>query len=327
MPLLQRLAAGLALGAAAICIAPVQARAQGYPSKPIHIIVGFAPGGVTDIIARWLGESITKGTGQPVVVESKSGAGGNIAAASVANSAPDGYTLLMVTSSHITNRGLYDSLPYDPLKDFTGISLVAKVPFLLVANPSFPGKTVADVVAMSRQHPGSLDYSTSGVGSSNNLVGEQFAREAGFSWNHIAYRGGAQAALAVIGGEVPLSLLSSSQALPMVQKGQLKALGITSLQRSPSLPDVPTFAEAGGVPGFDNGTWFGLLAPAGTPREVIDRLHAEISKGLDTPELKRNFAGQDATIVNSTPEEFNRLMREEDARWYPLIKQMGIKIG
>lgn len=284
----------------------------------------FRARGATDIIARWVGEMITQGTGQPVVVESKSGAGGNIAATTVASSAPDGYTLLMVTSSHITNRGLYEKLSYDPLKDFTGVSLIAKVPFLLVANPAFPGNTVVDVIETSRKTPGSLDYSTSGVGSSNHLTAEQFAREAGFEWKHIPYRGGAQAALAVIGGEVPLSLLSTSQALPMVQKGQLKALGITSHERSAALPGVQTFAEASGVNDYDGGTWFGLLAPAGTPGEVIALLHREIDKGLRTEELKRKFDAQGAIIVNSTPQAFNTLMREEDERWYPLIRKLGI---
>jgi tripartite-type tricarboxylate transporter receptor subunit TctC len=318
------LSALLAAGALQL-INPAQAQ-EPYPTKPIRIVIGFAPGGATDIISRWIGEMITRGTGQPVVVESKSGAGGNIAATTVATSPPDGYTLLMVTSSHITNRGLYENLPYDPLKDFTGVSLVAKVPFLLVANPAFAGDTVSDVVQKSKEQPGTLDYSTSGVGSSNHLTAEQFAREAGFTWRHIPYRGGAQAALAVIGGEVPLSLLSTSQALPMVQKGQLKALGITSQQRSEALPDVPTFAEAGKVPGYDGGTWFGLLAPAGTPDSVIAALHAEIDKGLRAPEMKQKFDAQGAIIVNSTPQDFNQLMREEDARWYPLIEKLGIRI-
>jgi tripartite-type tricarboxylate transporter receptor subunit TctC len=308
----------------ALHVSPAVAQTA-YPNKPIRIIVGFAPGGVTDIIARWLGEAITKGTGQPVVVESKSGAGGNLASAAVAKASPDGYTLLMITSAHITNRGLFSNLTYDPIKDFTGVSLVAKVPFLLVATPTFAAKSVADVVRISKEQPNKLDYSTSGVGSSNHLSAEQFAREAGFEWKHIAYRSGALAGLAVMGGEVPLSILSSSQALPMVQKGQVKALGITSLKRSASLPDVPTFAEAGGVPGYEAGTWFGLIAPTGTPPAIVARLHAEISKSLQTPELQQKFAGQGATIVNSTPQEFDKLMREEDALWYPLIKKLGIK--
>ena len=314
-----------ALVAAVILPFTASAMAQAYPTKPIRIVVGFAPGGVTDIIARWLGEIITKGTGQPVIVESKSGAGGNIASAAVATAPADGYTLLMITSAHISNRGLYSNLSYDPIKDFTGVSLVAKVPFLLVATPSFAGNSVADVVKASKEHPGKLDYSTSGVGSSNHLAAEQFAREAGFSWNHIAYRSGAQAALAVTTGEVPLSLLSSSQALPMVQNGQVKALGVTSSQRHPALPDVPTFAEAGGAPGYESGTWFGLVAPAGTPPAVIARLSSEIMKGLQSAEIKKKIAGQGATVVNSTPAEFNKVMHDEDVRWYPLIKKLGLK--
>ena len=308
----------------ALQLAPDTVAAQPFPAKPIRIVVGFAPGGITDVIGRWLGDAITKETSQPVVIENRTGAAGNIAAATVAKSPADGYTLLLVTSSHVTNRALYASLPYDPIKDFSAISLVAKVPFVLVAHPSFPGKTVADVVGISKERPGSLDYSTSGVGSSNHLTAEQFARIAHFKWNHIAYRGGAPAAMAVAGGEVPLAFLSSSQSLPMVRKGMVKALGISSQERLSTMPDIPTFSELV-APGYEGGTWFGLLAPAGTPTEAIGRLHNIISRSLQSEDMKKKFATQDTVIVNGGPQEFMKVMKEDDSVWFPLIKELGIR--
>ena len=295
-----------------------------YPSRPIKIIVGFPPGASTDAITRYAADILSKNLNTPVVVENRPGAGGNLASAVTRNSPADGYTLLLAITSHVTSRGLYKSLSYDPVKDFTAISLVARIPFILVANPSFPGKTVADVIAIAKAKPGTVDYATAGIGTSQHLSGEYFARLTGAPWTHIPYKGGAPALIAVAANEVPLGLLTTTLVMPLLKNGAIKPIAIASTKRSPLLPNVPTFAESG-FANFTADTWYGLLAPAGTPSAIVNRLYAELSKGLNSREIQDKFAAQDALIINSSPAEFSKIMREDDAKWLEIVREANIR--
>ncbi len=296
----------------------------GYPVRPIRILVGFPPGASTDAIARYLADMLSRALNNPVIVENRAGAGGNVAAEATKNAQPDGYTLLLAIAGHVTNRGLYKSLPYEPIRDFAPINLVARIPFMLVASNNFPGNSVAEVIAMSKAKPGSLDYGTSGVGSSQHLSGAYFAKVTGINWVHVPYKGGAPALLALASNEIPLALLSTTLSMPMLQKGSIKPIAVAAPRRSPLLPNVPTFSESG-LPGFTADTWYGLLAPAGTPTPIINRLNAEISRGLASKEFADKFASQDAYIINSGPAEFAKVIREDDAKWFDIVREAKIQ--
>ena len=300
------------------------ARAQEYPARPVRIVVGFPPGGSTEVMARWLAEALTPAWGVPVVVENRGGAGGNIASEAVARAAPDGHTLLLILGSHVTNRALYRSLPYDPVADFAPVALLAELPFVLLAHPGFPGRTVADVIRLAREQPGQLAYATAGTGTAQHLAGELLARTTGIQWTHVPYRGGGPALTDTVAGAVPLSLLTTLGVAPLVREGRLRVIGVASTTRSLLLPEAPTFAETG-LPGFNAGTWYGLIAPAGTPATVVARVQSEVSRVLALPAMRERFATLDASIINGGPEALARLMREEDAKWVPLIQAAGIR--
>jgi tripartite-type tricarboxylate transporter receptor subunit TctC len=310
--------------AAALLAAAKPAAAQAYPSRPIRMLVGFPPGGSTDIFARTIGEPLAGALGQPVVVENRGGAGGNIASDLAAKAAPDGHTLLMAISAHVTNRALYPNLPYDPVRDFAPISLVCRVPFAVLVHPSFPARSVADLLRLARQRPGEIAYATAGTGSTQHLAGELLNRMAGVQLNHVGYRGGAPALTDLVAGNVPLALLTTTQVLPQLRDGRVRALAVTSPGRSPMFPDLPTLAEAG-VPGYEADVWYGVLAPAGVPAPIVGRLHAEIARILALPATRERFAAQDAVVLSGSPQDLAALMAAEDAKWARIIRDAGIR--
>jgi tripartite-type tricarboxylate transporter receptor subunit TctC len=315
---------GLALALGLLLPGMAQSQAPAFPSRPVRIVVGFPPGGSTDVMGRWLAEALGAVWPVPVLVENRGGAGGNIAAEAVTRAAPDGHTLLMILGSHVTNRALYRQLPYDPVADFKPVSLMAELPFVLLANPAFPGRDIADVLRLAREQPGRLAYATAGIGTAQHLAGELLARTTGIQWNHIPYRGGGPALTDTVAGAVPLALLTTLGVAPLIQEGRIRAVGIASANRSLLLPNVPTFAETG-LPGFSAGTWYALVAPLQTPDPIVARLHADVARVLATPQMRERFATLDATIINGGPEQLARLMRDEDAKWAPLIRDAGIR--
>jgi tripartite-type tricarboxylate transporter receptor subunit TctC len=297
--------------------------AQAYPTKPIRVLVGFPPGGGTDMLARAMGIELSKALGQPVLIDNKGGANGVIATAELAKAAPDGHTLMMTISSHVTNVLLYPKLSYE-LKDFQPISLVATSPFVLLAHPSFPPNTVQELVALVKKEGRKINFGSPGAGSTQHLSVELMDVMAGIEMTHIPYKGGAPALNDLLAGQVPLMFLTTVQSLPFLKDKKVKALAVSTARRTPVLPDVPTIAESG-VPGYESDVWFGFIAPAGTPRPIVDRLHAEIVRIVKTPEMQKNFAQQGAEPVGNTPDQFARLIQDEHAKWAALFKRTGIK--
>ena len=305
---------------------PDAATAQAYPTKPIRIIVPFPPGGATDILARAVGLELTKALGQPVPIENHGGAGGNIGADMVAKSAPDGYTLVMATvGTHAINMSLYSKMPYDTVKDFAPVTLVASVPNVLVVHPSVPVKTVTDLIELAKAKPGQINFASSGNGTSIHLSGELFKTMAGVSMVHVPYKGSAPAVADLLGGQVQLMFDNMPSSLPHIKAGKLRAIAVTSAKRSPALPDLPTIAEAG-LPGYEASSWFGVLAPAGTPREIITRLNQTIVASLRTPAMNERLSSQGAEPVGNTPEQFASFIQAEIAKWAKVIKASGAKL-
>jgi tripartite-type tricarboxylate transporter receptor subunit TctC len=299
--------------------------AQGYPGRPIHVVAPFPAGGGYDFLARLVSAEMTKTFGQPVVVENKVGANGNIGTDFVAKSAPDGYTLLMGGNSPLAlNVGLYPGLPYDPAKDFETISRVATQPNLLAAHPKVPVKTVADLVKYARANPGKLTYASNGNGSPQHLAAEQLKRMAGIDLVHVPYKGAAPTAAALLAGEVSVAFNIILLPLPHVQSGRLTGLAVASSHRSPLAPNIPTMAELG-YP-IDIDTWYGLVAPAGTPKDVIAKLNAETVRILALPDLKEKTKSQGIELGGSTPEEFAAFLRADIAKWSKAIREMNITI-
>jgi tripartite-type tricarboxylate transporter receptor subunit TctC len=317
---------------AALCALPMVAAAQSWPSKPVRIVVPFAAGGTTDILARALAPELQKAFGQPFVVDNKPGAGGNTGAADVAKSAPDGHTLLMGTvGTHGINAALYPQLPYDPVKDFVPVTLVAGVPNVLVMNPASAQKygvaSVADLVKAAKANPGRLNMASSGNGTSIHLSGELFKSMTGTYMLHIPYRGSGPALIDLMGGTMDLMFDNLPSALPQIKAGKLKAFAVTSGARSPAL-DVPTVAEAGGpsLKGYDASSWFGLLAPAGTPKDVVDRVQQETAKALASPALKERLVAQGAIPGGNTSEQFAAFIAAETKKWAQVVKASGAKV-
>ena len=317
------------LGIALALSAPVawaQAPAAAYPAKPIRLVVPFPPGGATDILARAVGQRLTDAWGQPVIVDNRPGAGGNIGTELVAKSAPDGYTLEMGTvGTHAINASLYSKLPYDHVKDFAPVVLVAGVPNVLVVNPALPVSSVAELIAYAKANPGKLNFASSGNGTSIHLSGELFRTMAGVEITHVPYKGSAPALQDLIAGQVQLMFDNLPPSLPQIKAGRLKALAVTSAKRAPALPDVPTMAEAG-LPGFEASSWFGILAPAGTPPAVVAKLNAEVAKWLASPEAQEKLLAQGANPAGGTPEDFAKHIAAETAKWAKVVKDSGAKV-
>ena len=308
----------------ASALAPLAA-AQGYPAKPVRIVVGFAAGGGADILARTIGPRLGEALGQPIVIDNRPGAAGSIGVELVVKSAPDGYTLLMGFPGLATYPSLYTKLAYDPEKDLAPVSLVGTVPNLLVLHPSVPANSVKQLIALARAKPGQLNYASPGKGTSLHLAAELFKALAKIDLVHIAYKGGAPAVADLMGGHVDLMFDVLPSSMPYVKAGKLKAIGITVNQRSPLLPEVPTVAESG-LPGYQAITWNGLLAPAATPKEITGKLAGAIAQVLRTPEMKERFAGIGTEPWSNTPEQFGAFLREETAKWTTVIKRAGIKL-
>jgi len=306
--------------------------AQGtWPSKPVRIVVPFAPGGTTDILARAIAPELQHAFGQPFVVDNKPGAGGNVGADAVAKSAPDGLNLLMGTvGTHAINQALYPKLPFDPIKDFAPITLVAGVPNVLVMNPAkaeaYGIRNVADLIKYAKANPGKLNMASSGNGTSIHLSGELFKSMTGTFMLHFPYRGSGPALLDLIGGTMDLMFDNLPSAMPHIKAGKLKALAVTTAQRSAALPDVPTVAEAGPVKGFDASSWFGLLAPAGTPADIVNRIQQECAKALATPAVKERLLSQGAIPGGNTPQAFAAYIAAETKKWAAVVKQSGAKV-
>ena len=316
---------GLALLALASSLLPSQhAWAQAWPAKPIRILVGVTPGVTTDTLARFLATELAKDFGQPVLVENRAGAGGNIAAEAVAKAAADGYTLLFVNTSHSVNMGLYgEKVPYDAVRDFTPITQVSTGPAVLVAALDFPAKDAREVVALARAQPGRLNFAIGGLGTSIHMAGELFKMTAGVDIVNIPYKGSTPALMDVMGGQVKLMFAAVINAVPQIKAGKVKALGVTGSARIPALPDTPTIAES--LPGFESTAYFGLLAPARLPRDLLVRLHASAVKAALTGELRARLEPDGARVVASTPEEFAAFLAADVDKWRRVVKATGAK--
>jgi tripartite-type tricarboxylate transporter receptor subunit TctC len=317
---LMRIAAALAATLATAALA------QGYPARPIRIIVPFAPGGNVDITARLVAPGLTEALGQPVVVENKPGAGGTIGADQVAKSTPDGYTLLMGSNSTFSVApSLYPKNPYDPLRDFAPVIMIASAPFVLITHPAAVSRTPRELVTQAKANPGKLTMSSAGTGSSNHLVGELFQEISGARFTHIPYKGSGQALTDLMGGQVDLHFDQITSAASHIQAGKLRALMVTAPQRVPMLPDVPTASEAG-YPAFEATNVTGIMAPAGTPREVIDKLNAATRKVILQPAFREKLAGLGADAVGGAPEQFAAYIRDDLSKWTRIVKDAHVKV-
>jgi len=314
----------LALCAAAAGLGGGAARAA-YPDKPVRIIVGFSAGGTTDVVARIVAKELSDELGQSFVVENKPGGGSNIGAEQVARAEPDGYTLLMVAVTSAINQTLYSNMKFDLVKDFAPIALAAKVPNILVINPSVPVKSVKELVDYAKAHPGKLAFASSGSGTSIHMAGELFKLQAGIDVLHVPYKGSAPAITDLIGGQVQFMFDNMPSAWPHVQAGKLRALAVTTKTRSPTAPDVPTMAESG-FPKFDVSSWFGLIAPAGTPPDIVAKLNAATQKALGKPEVQKRFQDLGAVSEPTTPEQFATFIRGEVDQWRPVVQASGAKV-
>ena len=318
----------VAMGAIALAAATLSlgAAAQAYPTKPITIVVPFSAGGTTDILARLVGQYLTTELGQPVVVDNKAGAGGNIGGALAAKAPADGYTLFMGTvGTHAINAALYKKMPFDHVKDFAPLSRVANVPNLLVAHPSQPFKTVPEMIAYAKANPGKINFGSPGNGASPHLSGELFKSMAKVELTHIPYKGSAPAVSDLLGNQIAIMFDNMPSVIPHVRSGKLRAIAISTAKRSPELPDVPTIAEAG-VPGYEAMSWFGLFAPAATPKPVLDKLSTALSKVLANPEVQKKISAQGGETVNETPAQFAAFIRSETTKWGKVVKESGATV-
>ncbi|HEY7788853.1 MAG TPA: tripartite tricarboxylate transporter substrate binding protein [Casimicrobiaceae bacterium] len=311
-----------------LTVAPL-ALAQGaasYPAKPIRLVVPFPAGGTTDILARAVAQKLSEAWGQQVIVDNRPGAGGNIGSDLVAKSAPDGYTLLMGTvGTHAINPSLYAKMPYDHVKDFAPVILVAGVPNVLVVNPSLPVHSVQELIAYAKANPGKLNFASSGNGTSIHLSGELFKTMTGVQMTHIPYKGSAPALTDLVGGQVQLMFDNLPSSLPFIKAGRLRALAVTSGTRAAALPDLPTLAESG-LAGFEASSWFGVLAPAGTPRDIVAKLNGAIATWLASPEAREKLSSQGAIAAGGTPDAFARHIAAETVKWAKVVKASGAHV-
>jgi tripartite-type tricarboxylate transporter receptor subunit TctC len=311
----------------ALAIAPFAHAQDDYPNRTVRIIVPFAPGGSTDVVARILADKLGVELKQSFVVENRSGAGGNIGADAVAKASPDGYTLLMGTTGVLAiNKYLYKEMPFDPERDLVPVSYTSLITNILVVNPQVPAKTVSELVALARAKPGALTFASSGAGSSTHLSAELFKSMAGVDILHVPYKGSSQAITDLMGGQVTMLFDNAPSSIPFVEQGKLRALAVTSTKRLPNLPDVPTLDEAG-VKGYESLSWSGIMAPAGTPKRVIDKLNAAIEKILRDPDVKQRFASLGVEPVGGPPEAFSRHIRAESEKWARVVKTANITLN
>jgi tripartite-type tricarboxylate transporter receptor subunit TctC len=321
-------ATGCVLAAASLLAAPALSQAQSdYPNRPIKLIVGFAPGGSTDIVARIVAQKLSERLGQSVVVDNRAGAGGTIGADVTAKAPPDGYTLTLgTTSTHAIAAGAYSKLPYDPVKDFTPISLVAITPYLLVVNPQVPVKTLAEFVTLAKANPGKMNYASAGSGTATHLAMEMLKDAAKLDIVHVPYKGNAPADVAILAGEVQTVFGSMPALLQNAKAGKVRSIAVGTTQRSPALPEIPTIAEQG-YPGFEAALWLGIMGPANMPKPVVDRLHRELVAIVATPEFKTAMDANGAEPVGSkSPEEFREMLRGQVDKYVKITKAIGIKL-
>lgn len=302
------------------------AGAPAYPNKPIRFVVPFAPSGGNDLIARLIGAKLSESWGQQVVVDNRPGAGGNIAAEIAARSAADGYTIFLFNSTNAIAPSLFKSVPFDPIKDFEPVVLIATSPFALVVHPSTPVKSVKELIALAKSKPGVLTYASGGNGSSTHLAAEEFKQLAGIDMIHVPYKGGGPALIDVIGGRVTMYFSSLPPSLPHIKAGRLRALGITSKQRSPLLPDLPTISEVA-LPGFESGSSYGIVVPAHTPKAIVLKMNTEVARLVATPEVSARLKEQGLQIGAGSPQDFGRFMKAEIAQWARVIKASGAKVN
>jgi tripartite-type tricarboxylate transporter receptor subunit TctC len=309
--------------AAAVLALPSWAQAP-YPTKTVRLIVPYPPGGGTDTMARMLGQKLAETLRQQVVVDNRPGGGANIGAELAAKSPADGYTLMMCTIAHASAVSLYRKLGYDVLRDFAPVSLLATTPHILVTHPSLPVKSVKQLIALAKARPNELVYSSSGSGTPAHLAGELFKHTAGVTMVHVPYKGGGPSVIALVSGEVSLAFATTPSVINHVKAGRLRAIAVTTARRSVATPDLPTIAESG-VPGYDVGSWYGLLAPAGTPKNIIARLNSDVHKVLRLPDVKQRLDASGFEALTSTPEEYGAFMRREVDKWAKVIKAAGIR--
>jgi tripartite-type tricarboxylate transporter receptor subunit TctC len=301
------------------------AQGQSYPSKPIRIIVPYAAGGTSDILARQLGPRLSDAWSQPVVIENKTGANGNVGADFVAKSAPDGYTLLLTdVGGLVISASVYPQLPFNPSKDFTPVVMVSYSPHVLAVHPSVQAKDVRELIAFAKANPGKLNFAMSGIGGAPHLAGIEFSQRTGVQWTYIPYKGGSDAVTAVAAGQADVLFNGMLATWPTVQGGRMRALGISSAQRVPSAPETPTVAEQG-LPGFETGSFQGVVGPTGIPRDVVAKLNSELTRILNLAEMKERFAKQGTEVRTNTPEHFGQWLRAEQAKWAKVVKDSGAK--
>jgi tripartite-type tricarboxylate transporter receptor subunit TctC len=315
-----------ALAAFAVVLAGAEgALAQTWPTRSIRMVVPYTPGGYTDLMARLVGQKISEALGQPIVFENKPGANAIIGTDVVAKSAPDGYTFGTVIAAHAVNATLNPKLPYDTMKDFTYVSLMSVAPLIMIAHPSVPANNLKELIALAKAKPGELNFASSGIGAAAHLTMEMFKSRAGINMQHIPYKGTAGALQDTVGGQINVMFDIIGPLMPQVRSGNVKALVVTAKERVPAAADVPTMAEQG-VPDFVSGTWAGIIAPAGTPKEIVDRVAAEAKKALADPAMKAKLAEQGIVAMGSTPEEFRSFVGEEIASWKKVITDANIKM-
>jgi tripartite-type tricarboxylate transporter receptor subunit TctC len=305
-------------------VATGNAAAADYPARPVRLVVAFAPGGSVDVVARLLAQKLSERWKQQVVVDNRPGAGGNVSAEIVSRALPDGYTLYMTSAALVVNPSLYASVPYDPVRDFAPISLVATVQSVLVSHPALPVKSVKDLIALAKARPGQINYGSTGSGTSGHLIMELFRSMAGIDLVHVPYKVIGQTYADLLSGQVSLFFPTAPGALPHIQAGRVRALAVAGVKRSAALPGVPTVAEAG-VPGFEAGTWYPLLAPARTPRAAVESVHRDLVHVLGQPDVRERMAAAGIEIVGSTPDELARHIRDEIPKWARVIKQSGAR--
>ena len=320
-----RLVKLIAAVAALTALPGVASHAQTYPAKPVRIIVPFAPGGATDIVTRLVAQKLTEAWGQQILVDNRSGAGGNIGGELAAKSPPDGYTLFMTSGSIVTaNQHIYRKMPFNPEKDLVPITNVASGPQIVAVHPSFPAKNIRELIALAKAKPGSMTFGSAGVGSQTHLAAENFVNAAGIDAVHVPYKGEGPALVDLVAGQFIFATPNLSAAIGFVQQGRLRALAVTSKLRSAQLKDVPAIAET--LPGFENLGWFGLMAPAGTPKVVIDRVHGDTVKALAGADLRKRLDDIGMAPVGNTPDEFAKAIREETQRWAKVVKERRLQV-